>query len=271
MQTDPGNKSLHEAGHKGRPVCAGSRVARSPAHVQRGGAQAQLLAGQPGTCAAEDGHRARSCRRRARRHRTRQQGGPRPRRARGRVRRPRYQSDLHDAGVVHPAQGCGSTDPGRGLRRGLTDLLVDDSDRLVQVRLAADARPQPWRRRRHGTRRADPASRHRPHRVPRDTRDLRRGPVLRRRHDHTGDLRHLRGRGTRGCGPQPGASRRADLAGNPDRPVRGAAKGDRRRWLVVRPAAPRVVPRDRAARRATGDLSTPGCSRRCHRPGALAS
>ncbi len=218
--------------------------------VQRGGSQARLLAGAPRavpgrtpawSSAAADEERDVVA------HGSKVVLGAR--RTRGRLRRSRHEPDLHHAGAVHPAQGCGSRHHGRRLWRRLPDLLGDDTDRLDQVRRPPDAGPQPRRRRRHGARGADSAPWHRSHRGAGHARDLRRRSVLRRRHDHAGDLGDVRCRGTQGRRPRPGAPHRPDFPGNPDRSVRGAAERHRRGWLAVRSADPRVVRRDRAARR----------------------
>ena len=58
--------------------------------------------------------------------------------------------------------------------------------------------------------------------------DLRRLAVLRRRHDHAGDLGALRGRGDRGGRAEPARAGGADHAGDPGRAVRDPALRHRR-------------------------------------------
>ena len=88
------------------------------------------------------------------------------------------------------------------LRNPVGHLLGDHDRRDAQVRDADHARRQSRRGRHHGAYRARLARpRQQAHAlVAGRLRDLRRGDVLRRRHDHAGDLGALRGRRARGHG-----------------------------------------------------------------------
>ena len=84
--------------------------------------------------------------------------------------------------------------------------------------------------------------------MARRLRHLRRGDVLRRRHDHAGDLGARRGRGPRGHRARAASVHRAGDARDHRRAVRDpeARHGERRR--AVRPGDVRVVRRARGAR-----------------------
>ena len=138
-----------------------------------------------------------------------------PRRARDRLRGHRHEPALHRAGHLHASPRRRPPDRGRRLRHRLADLLGADDRRLDQVRGLHHARPQPRRRRDHGADGAGPAPQGAARGRARDARDLRRRAVLRRRHDHAGDLGDVRGRGPERGDAEPRASRRADLAGDP--------------------------------------------------------
>ena len=77
---------------------------------------------------------------------------------------------------------------------------------------------------------------------------LRRRTVLRRQHDHPGDLGAVRGRGPQGRRPGARGAGRADHRGDHRGAVRGAAPRHRRRRPVVRTGDDRLVRRDRRLR-----------------------
>ena len=189
--------------------------------------------------------------------------GRRPRRARRGVRRHRNQPDLHRPDGVQPQRSPPRTAqrPQR-LRRRVPDLLVDHGHRHAHLRHPRDACRQRRRGRHHGP--DHPAAPlgirdASPHRAdPRRARRLRRLAVLRRQHDHSGDLGAVRDRGHRGRRPGLREMGRADHRRHHRRAVLRPAARHRHRRARVRPGDGRVVPRDRRMRshrhrRAPGD------------------
>ena len=77
---------------------------------------------------------------------------------------------------------------------------------------------------------------------------LRRLAVLRRQHDHAGDLGAVGGRGTQGRRAVARAPDRPDHRGDHRRPVPAAAARHGGRRAAVRPGDDRLVPRDRRVR-----------------------
>ena len=117
-----------------------------------------------------------------------------------------------------------------------------------------DAREQRGRGRHHGADHpADPVGRRRAqrpaHRAAGLAGHLRRGAVLRRQHDHSGDLGALRGRGREGDRAGAGGAGRPPHRRDHRAAVRRPAAGDGRRRPAVRPGHDRLVRRDRRLRR----------------------
>ena len=97
----------------------------------------------------------------------------------------------------------------------------------------------------------------RAHRAAGRARHLRRGAVLRRQHDHPGDLGAVRGRGPQGDRAGAGGADRADHRGDHRGAVRRPAPRHRRGRPVVRPRDDRLVRRDRRVRRAPASSTHP--------------
>ncbi len=156
------------------------------------------------------------------------------------------------------------------VRRGVAGVLVRDDHRHGHLRAARDARRQRRRGRHHGAdhaaapvgRAARPAGRARAGGAG----HLRRLAVLRRQHDHPGDLGALRGRGPQGRRALAGRPCRADHRGDHRAAVPGAAPGHRGGRPGVRTGDDRLVHGHRRVRRRPASPATPRSSRRCRRP-----
>ena len=137
--------------------------------------------------------------------------------------------------------------PRRRARRAFADLLVADLGGVDQVR---DLRPAGRQRRRggDGVVRAGASCRHRassPAGHGGGRRPDRRRAVLRRQHDHPGDLGALRHRGPGDRLRRPGALGGADVAGGAGRPVPHPEAWHRAHRHPVRPGDGGLVPRPR--------------------------
>ena len=180
-------------------------------------------------------------------------GVGRGRRARCRLRGHRHQPDLHRPDRVQPER----PPPGRGqhgqrLRDHLVDLLVRDDHRHVDLRHADHARRQRRRGRHHGADHAHQSSGRSRKSASGDSAgragDLRRVAVLRRQHDHAGDLGTVRGRGTQGRRAIAGEPGRADHGGDHHRAVRVPTGGHRSSRTPVRSGDDHLVPGHRRVR-----------------------
>ncbi len=149
--------------------------------------------------------------------------------ARGRVRGHRHQPAVHRAGHLQLVQGHRAHHSGDRVRDRVVDLLGADGGRIDQVRRLHHARPQPRRRWNHGADRLAAAQQGRPRSAAGDARDLRRGAVLRRRHDHPGDLGARRDPGSAGRHAGAVPPRRAAVGGDPPRACSSCSGSDRER------------------------------------------
>ena len=171
--------------------------------------------------------------------------------------------------VFNPSDPHPSPVHAERVRRRVAGVLVGNDHRHGHLRAARDARRQRRRGRHHGADHPDPAPgacRRAADRSSGRAGHLRRVAVLRRQHDHPGDLGAVRGRRAQGRRAVAGAPGRADHRSDHRHAVRGAAHRNGAGGPAVRAGDDRLVCWPSARSASPASPTTRRSSGRCRRP-----